>query len=117
MPHRPGHGTQRQRIERQARKQTALPQSKSSFEASRNVLRDAEDRRLNRLVNQNQGLNDGTYYGCNIEYISVDMGAEKGEGTENTVALVTNFLISQNFGLVDFKESRTTGLFKNLIYN
>jgi len=56
MPHRPGHGTQRQRIERQARKQTALPQSKSSFEASRNVLRDAEDRRLNRLVNQNQGL-------------------------------------------------------------
>ena len=53
----------------------------------------------------------------NVEYIAVDMGAEKGEDGENTVALVTNFLISQNFGLVNFKENRTTGLFKNLIYN
>tara|TARA_B100000902_G_scaffold171714_1_gene165969 strand:- start:1750 stop:2655 length:906 start_codon:yes stop_codon:yes gene_type:complete len=52
-----------------------------------------------------------------IEYIAVDMGAEKGEIGENTVALVTNYLISQNFGLVSFKETRTTGLFKNLIYN
>ena len=52
-----------------------------------------------------------------IEYIAVDMGAEKGEIGENTVALVTNYLISQNFGLISFKENRTTGLFKNLIYN
>ena len=44
------------------------------------------------------------------------MGAEKGD-SENTVALVTNYLLSQNFGLVNFKENRTTGLFKNLIYN
>ena len=53
----------------------------------------------------------------NIEYIAVDMGAEKGESGENTVALVTNYLINQNFELVKFKENRTTGLFKNLIYN
>ena len=52
-----------------------------------------------------------------IEYIAVDMGAEKGDIGENTVALVTNYLISQNFGLISFKENRTTGLFKNLIYN
>ncbi|RPF87521.1 MAG: FkbM family methyltransferase [Rhizobiales bacterium TMED94] len=71
---------------------------------------DAEGHELEVLLGAKKTLS-------NIEYISVDMGAEKGEGTENTVALVTNFLISQNFGLVDFKESRTTGLFKNLIYN
>lgn len=53
----------------------------------------------------------------NIEFIAVDMGAEKGKDNENTVSSVTNFLISQNFNLVNFKETRTTGLFKNSIYN
>jgi hypothetical protein len=44
------------------------------------------------------------------------MGAEKGNDNKNTVSSVTNFLIRQNFELVNFKETRTTGLFKNLIY-
>lgn len=52
----------------------------------------------------------------NIEYITVDMGPEKGIKNENTVSSVINFLIRQNFDLVNFKETRTTGLFKNLIY-
>lgn len=48
-----------------------------------------------------------------IEYIAVDMGAEKGEGEENTVSEVTNFLLKNGFSIVDFNESRTTSLFKN----
>jgi len=71
---------------------------------------DAEGHELEVLLGAKKTLS-------NVEYIAVDMGAEKGEDGENTVALVTNFLISQNFGLVNFKENRTTGLFKNLIYN
>lgn len=53
----------------------------------------------------------------NIEFIAVDMGAEKGIDNENTVSSVINFLINQDFNLVNFKETRTTGLFKNLTYN
>ena len=35
MPHKPGHGTQRQRIERQSRGQTAQPISRAAQKASR----------------------------------------------------------------------------------
>ena len=56
MPHKPGHGTQRKRIERQARGRTAIPVSKSTTQASQQALKDAEDRRLDRLVTQNQDL-------------------------------------------------------------
>ena len=48
-----------------------------------------------------------------IEFIAVDMGAEKGEAEENTVSDVTNFLLKNDFSIIDFNESRTTGLFKN----
>lgn len=50
------------------------------------------------------------------EFICVDMGAEKGENNMNTVSEVTNFLLNQNFKLVNFNENRITGLFKNLDY-
>ena len=53
----------------------------------------------------------------NIEYITVDMGAEKNSGSENTVASVINYLLNKKFIMVSFKENRTTGLFKNSIYN
>ena len=56
MPHKPGHGTQRKRIERQASGRTAIPVSKSTTQASQQALKDAEDRRLDRLVTQNQDL-------------------------------------------------------------
>jgi FkbM family methyltransferase len=52
----------------------------------------------------------------NIEFIAVDMGPEKGKDNENTVSSVINFLISQDFNLVNFRETRTTGLFKNSTY-
>jgi len=70
---------------------------------------DAEGHELEVLLGAKNTLS-------NIEYIAVDMGAEKGNDNKNTVSSVTNFLIRQNFELVNFKETRTTGLFKNLIY-
>jgi hypothetical protein len=56
MPHRPGHGTQRRRIERQSRGQTATPISKGAQQAANTALVNAEINRLNRFVDQNQGL-------------------------------------------------------------
>ncbi len=53
MPHKPGHGTQRRRIERQARGQTAFPQSKSTRQESKRVLADAEDRALQKFIDDN----------------------------------------------------------------
>jgi hypothetical protein len=38
---------------------------------------------------------------------------EKVEGEENTVSDVTNFLLKNNFSIVDFNEPRTPGLLKN----
>ena len=54
MPHRPGHGTQRRRIERQSRGQTATPISKGAQQAANTALVNAEINRLNRFVYQNQ---------------------------------------------------------------
>lgn len=71
---------------------------------------DAEGHELEVLLGAKNTLS-------NIEYIAVDMGAEKGNDNRNTVSSVTNFLIRQNFELVNFNETRTTGLFKNLIYS
>ena len=56
MPHRPGHGTQRRRIERQSRGQTATPISKGAQQAANTALVNAEINRLNRFVEQNQDL-------------------------------------------------------------
>tara|TARA_X000001036_G_C20551390_1_gene754535 strand:- start:74 stop:799 length:726 start_codon:yes stop_codon:yes gene_type:complete len=71
---------------------------------------DAEGHELEVLLGAKSTLS-------NIEYIAVDMGAEKGNDNKNTVSSVTNFLIRQNFELVNFNETRTTGLFKNLIHS
>ena len=54
MPHRPGHGTQRRRIERQSRGQTATPISRGAQQAANTALVNAEINRLNRFVDQNQ---------------------------------------------------------------
>tara|TARA_R100000315_G_scaffold53041_1_gene26771 strand:- start:409 stop:1383 length:975 start_codon:yes stop_codon:yes gene_type:complete len=56
MPHRPGHGTQRKKIERQSRGQTPTKISKGAQEAANTALVNAEINRLNNLVESNQGL-------------------------------------------------------------
>ena len=57
MPHKPGHGTQRRRIERQARGQSPTSISKSSVSAAKSALASAEANRLNNLVSRGQSDN------------------------------------------------------------
>ena len=48
-----------------------------------------------------------------IEYISADLGFERGKKQESTFLSVTNFLLKNNFELVEVNLIRITALFKN----
>ena len=52
----------------------------------------------------------------NIQYISVDLGPERGVKKECTLVEVTNLLVSKGFKLIDFKYSRSVILFKNNLF-
>lgn len=49
----------------------------------------------------------------NIDYISVDIGFEKGFEQESTLVEVTNYLYENNFSFYQLSETRLIGLFKN----
>lgn len=70
---------------------------------------DAEGHELEVLIGSKETLKV-------TEYICIDMGGEKGEFNQNTVSEVTNFLLDNNFRLIDFNENRITGLFENKKY-
>ena len=70
---------------------------------------DAEGHELEVLLGSKETLKK-------TEYICIDMGGEKGELKENTVSEVTNFLLDNNYKLINFNEHRVTGLFKNKKY-
>ena len=70
---------------------------------------DAEGHELEVLLGSKETLKK-------TEYICIDMGGEKGELKENTVSEVTNFLLNNNYKLINFNEHRVTGLFKNKKY-
>ncbi len=71
MPHKPGHGTQRRRIERQARGQTAQPISRAAQKASRAALVDAESKRLQDFIDDN--FNQANKQQASIQMIVEDM--------------------------------------------
>lgn len=48
-----------------------------------------------------------------IEYISADLGFERGIDQQSTLAPVTNFLLDKNFELLDVKHDRIAALFRN----
>lgn len=48
-----------------------------------------------------------------IEYISADLGFERGIDQQSTLAPVTNFLLSKNFELLDVRHDRIAALFRN----
>jgi len=52
----------------------------------------------------------------NIEYITIDVGGEKGNNKENTLPDSTNFLLTNKFEIIKFNENRSTLLFKNKKY-
>jgi FkbM family methyltransferase len=49
-----------------------------------------------------------------IEYISADLGPERGLSQESTAAPAINFLLARNFRLIDVYSDRVTCLFKNI---
>ena len=48
-----------------------------------------------------------------VQYISADLSDERGLALEYTVAQVTNFLLSNNFEMLDFSPDRFVFLFRN----
>ncbi|MDB2583351.1 FkbM family methyltransferase, partial [Alphaproteobacteria bacterium] len=49
-----------------------------------------------------------------VDYITIDCGFERGTAKECTVAECSNYLIRNNFNMIDFGEPRIVALFKNL---
>jgi len=52
----------------------------------------------------------------NVEYISADLGFERGVNQQTTAPKVINYLLKNGFKLLAFGESRSTFLFKNQIF-
>lgn len=52
----------------------------------------------------------------NVHYITIDCGFERGIEKENTMAECTNYLLKNNFKIINFSQERTTILFKNNRY-
>jgi len=66
---------------------------------------DAEGHELKVLLGSKDTLKE-------IEYIAVDMGEDEKD-KKTSVPSVANYLIKNNFELLDFNKERITGLFKN----
>ena len=50
----------------------------------------------------------------NVEFVSVDFGAERGVNQETTLVDVNNILLDANFSLIEFSKHRLIGLYKNM---
>ena len=61
-----------------------------------------------------QGLKKYLNY---VEYITIDCGFERGIKHESTIAKCSNYLIKNNFEMIDFGKHRLVTLFNNLEYN
>ena len=48
------------------------------------------------------------------DYITIDCGFERGINQESTIAECSNYLIKNNFKMIDFNAPRIVTLFKNL---
>ena len=49
-----------------------------------------------------------------VEYVTADLGFERGIACESTFVPVTSFLLARGFEIVDFSKKRTTVLYKNM---
>ena len=58
-----------------------------------------------------QGLKKNLNY---VDYITIDCGFERGINQESTIAECSNYLIKNNFKMIDFNAPRIVTLFKNL---
>ncbi len=76
------------------------------------------DERIKLLKIEAEGAEPEALMGCenllgNIEYISADLGFERGIEQESTLAPVTNFLLQNGFDLVTIGYPRIVALYKN----
>jgi len=49
----------------------------------------------------------------NVEYITIDCGFERGVNKDSTISECSNYLIKNNFEMINFSSARTICLFKN----
>jgi FkbM family methyltransferase len=76
------------------------------------------DKNIKLLKIEAEGAEVEVLMGCErllskIDYISADLGFERGVLKESTLAPVTNFLLQRNFKLINFN-SRIVGLYKRI---
>jgi FkbM family methyltransferase len=76
-----------------------------------------QDRRIKLIKLEAEGYEPEIIMSCkkyinNIEYISADLGFERGENEETTSPAVINFLLQNNFEIVQQQRSRNIFLFK-----
>ena len=79
-------------------------------------------KKIKLLKLEAEGYEPEILQGCknslkNIEYISADVGPERGLSKKCTVTEVTNFLISRDFKLIDFGYPRIVAIYKNNLFD
>ena len=77
------------------------------------------DQNIKLLKIEAEGAEPEVLMGCerilkNIDYISADLGFERGPLQESTLAPVTNFLLKNGFELIDFSSPRIVVLYKRV---
>jgi hypothetical protein len=75
------------------------------------------DKKIRLLKVEAEGSEPEALIGCKkllpkIDYISADLGFERGTSNESTLAPVTNFLLRNNFDLIDVRYPRIIALYK-----
>ncbi len=76
------------------------------------------NRKIKLLKLEAEGAEPEVLYGCEkildrIEYISADLGFERGVDQTSTLAAVTNYLLPNGFEMVKIQQGRLTALFRN----
>ena len=77
-----------------------------------------KSKKIKLLKLEAEGAEPEVLIGCGnllnqIEYISADLGYERGKKQESTFLSVTNFLLKNDFELIEVNLIRITALFKN----
>lgn len=77
------------------------------------------DQPIRLLKLEAEGAEPEVLQGCmglleRIDYISADLGFERGPEQESTLAPVTNFLLANGFEMVAFRAGRIVVLYRNV---
>ena len=82
------------------------------------IFKELELRKIKLLKLEAEGAEPEIILGCidilpNIEYITADLGFERGINEDSTLPKVSNILLNNDFEMVDINGPRLTCLFKN----